>query len=219
MLDVGACPIWCFPIPFLEPVPFSGMVNGMSRSWNSGIVILATALVFGAASCSKSPDEQASIGAQTNAPIVIEPNVSVGKIRAGMTTQQVIAELGQPQRRTANALEYTRMGLAVMPDTNGIVQVVMCGDVTGINGPLVKAFTGRTTEGIGMKSTREEVIKAFGEPSGTERFPGAIESLNYDRLGLTLTLESGKVHHLIVRIRSEPDRTIKLEPAPGSPPK
>jgi hypothetical protein len=106
-----------------------------------------------------------------------------------------------------------------MPDTNGIVQVVMCGDVTGINGPLVKAFTGRTREGIGMKSTREEVIKAFGEPSGTERFPGAIESLNYDRLGLTLTLESAKVHHLIVRIRSEPDRTIKLEPAPGSPPK
>jgi hypothetical protein len=191
----------------------------MSRSWNPGLAILAAALVFGAASCSESPDEQASNGAQTNPPIVIDPNVSVGKIRAGMTTQQVIAELGQPQRRTANALEYTRLGLAVLPDTNGIVKVVMCGDVTGINGPLVKAFAGRTREGIGMKSTREEVIKALGEPSGTERFPGAIESLKYDRLGLTLTTEGGKVHHLIVRFRSEPDRTVNLEPPPGAPAK
>jgi len=97
-----------------------------------------------------------------------------------------------------------------------VVQVVMCGDVTGINGPLVKAFTGRTKEGIGMNSSREEVIKAYGEPTSSEKFIGGIESLQYAPLGITFTLERGRVHHMIVRLRSqESDRTVNLAPAPA----
>ena len=36
--------------------------------------------------------------------MLIEPRVAVGKIRAGMRTEQIVALLGEPQRRTANAL-------------------------------------------------------------------------------------------------------------------
>src|SRR5512133_659262 len=74
----------------------------------------------------------------------IEPRVCVGMVKTGMTVDQVIGLLGEPQRRTANALEYTRLGFAVMPGPDKVVQVVMCGDVTGCNGPLVKVFRGRT---------------------------------------------------------------------------
>jgi hypothetical protein len=185
----------------------------MQRSWRHTLV--CTGLVLAAVSCSEKTDSAAS-GPQ--APLVVEPNLGVGKIRAGMTTQQVIAEMGQPQRRTGNALEYTRLGLAVLPDTNGVVKVVMCGDVTGLGGPLVKAFTGRTPEGIGMNSTRDEVVKALGEPSSSERFRGGTESLGYEALGLTLTLEAGKVHHLIVRLKNpqQPDRNVNLVPAPDA---
>jgi hypothetical protein len=184
----------------------------MYRLRNPHLALGVVALILGAAGCSKNSSDQASA---TNTPVVIEPNVGVGKIRAGMTTQQVITELGQPQRKTAHALEYTRLGLAVLPDTNGVVQTVMCGDVTGLRGRLVKAFTGRTREGIGMTSTREEVIKALGEPSSSQRFAGALESMHYDALGLTLTLEAGKVHHLIIRLQTKPDRTVNLAPAPA----
>ena len=91
----------------------------------------------------------------------------------------------------------------------------MCGDVTGINGPFVKAFKGRTKEGIGMRSTREDVLRAYGEPTESEKFRGGLESMKYQPLGITFTLEGGKVHHMIVRLdgEAETNRTVTLEPA------
>jgi hypothetical protein len=172
--------------------------------------MLAALLALGGCSDQREP----AAGPPGESKMLIEPNQSVGKIHAGMTKEQVVAELGQPGRQTANALEYPRLGLAVMPGPDGVVQVVMCGDVTGLNGPFVKAFTGRTKEGIGMTSTRDEVIKAFGEPSEDEKMRFGLESMNYPALGLTFTLEGAKVHHIIVRFRaSEPDRTVTIESA------
>jgi hypothetical protein len=168
------------------------------------------------ASCSEKAGSDSTVSPGTNSVMLIEPNLSVGKIRAGMSLDQVVSELGQPGRRTANSLEYPQLGLAVMPGPDGVVQVVMCGDVTGLNGPFVKAFTGRTKEGIGMTSTRDEVLKAYGEPTGDEKMRFGLESMNFPSLGMTFTLEAGKVHHIIVRLRApEPDRTITIEPAPG----
>jgi hypothetical protein len=165
--------------------------------------------------CSESSDETSS---SANPPMVIEPNLRVGEVHAGMTVEQVVKQLGEPQRKTANALEYTRLGFAVMPGPDGVVQVVMCGDVTGINGPLAKAFTGRTKEGIGMNSTREEVIKAYGEPSASNKMIGGLESLKYQTLGITFTLEGRRVHHMIVRLETAPppDQTMTIDL--GSPP-
>ena len=172
-------------------------------------LILTVAVVLSYVGCSEDADR-----ASANPPLLIEPNLAVGKVRAGMSVQDVLNQLGEPQRRTANALEYTRLGFAVMPGADGTVHVVMCGDVTGINGPLVKAFNGHTKEGIGMNATREEVVKALGEPTASEKFIAGIESLQYVGQGLTLTLEGGKVHHMIVRLgQPETDRTINLAPA------
>jgi hypothetical protein len=162
-------------------------------------------------SCSDRADHAAG---NSNIPLSIEPNVAVGPVRAGMRVQELVAKLGEPDRRTANALEYTRLGFAVMPGPEGSVHVVMCGDVTGINGPLVKAFTGRTRDGIGLGSTREDLVKAYGEPTASEKLRGGTESIRYDPLGITFTLEAGKVYHMIVRLQGaqDPDRTVSLEP-------
>ncbi len=180
-------------------------------------VVLAIAVTIASPGCSPKSNEPASESPGTNAPTLIEPNLSVGKVRAGMTVQQAMAELGDPQRKTASSLEYTRLGLALIPGSDGVVQVVMCGDVTGINGPFVKAFTGRTKEGIGMRSTRAEVVKAFGEPTSSEKFWGGLESLKYQSLGITFTLDGGKVCHMIVRLSApqEPDRSVTLEGVPA----
>jgi len=186
----------------------------MNARWmTTGAAVLAALLIGG---CSQKPSDAATDNRATNLTLLIEPNMAVGPVGVGMTVAQVVAELGEPQRRTSNALEYTRLGLAVMPGPEEKVQVVMCGDVTGINGPFAKKFTGRTKEGIGMYSTREEVIRAYGEPTVSQKMRGGLESLQYESLGMTYTLEGGKVHHIIVRLRGpqQPDRTVTLVPAP-----
>jgi len=182
------------------------------------VAILAVILAVGPG-CSQNPSELANGTSGTNATLLIEPNIAVGPVHAGMTVAQVIAELGEPQRKPSNSLEYTRLGFAVMPGRDGKVQVVMCGDVTGINGPFAKAFTGRTKEGIGMFSTRDEIIRAYGHPTASEKMRGGLESLQYEPLGITFTLEAGKVHHIIVRLRGpqQPDRSVTLVPAPEPP--
>jgi hypothetical protein len=136
-----------------------------------------------------------------------------------MTIEDVVKELGAPQRRTANALEYTKAGFAVLPGKDKVVRIVMGGDVMGLNGPLVEAFKGRTKEGIGMKSTREEVVKAYGQPTEVSTFPGGSETLLYSSLGMTFILEAGKVHHMAIRLdgTNAPDRTITLPPPPADP--
>ncbi len=182
-----------------------------------GPAFLVTVLLVSNPGCSRKSDERAASPAETNAPVLIDPNLSVGKIRAGMTVQQAIAMLGEPQRKTAHAFEYTHLGLALLPDSDGIVQVVMCGDVTGINGPFVKRFIGRTKEGIGMRSTRAEIVKAYGEPTSSEKFWGGLESMKYDSLGITFTLDGGKVCHMIVRLQGpqEPPGTVTIETLPA----
>jgi len=181
------------------------------------LVILAVMLA-GGPGCSEKPSGTVAT-AGTNSTMLIEPNIAVGPVHAGMTVTQVIATLGEPQRRPSNSLEYTRLGLAVMPGPDGIVQVVMCGDVIGINGPFAKVFMGRTKEGIGMYSTREEVIRAYGEATASEKMRGGLESLQYEPLGMTFTLEAGKVHHIIVHLRGtqQPDRTVTLVPSTETP--
>jgi hypothetical protein len=180
-----------------------------SKSFALPVAVLGAALLL--MSCGQ---KQQQISSNPNPPILVVPGVSVGKVHAGMTLDQVRAELGEPQRTTPNALEYTSLGFAVMPGPDGVVQVVMCGDVVGNNGPLVKNFNGRTKEGIGLGSTREEVTKAYGEPSNDEKFPGARESMRYDPLGMTFSTENGTVHHMIVRLKSNQaqNRTIEITP-------
>ncbi len=189
----------------------------MNRGTPCGIgAALTLAFLLSLPACSEKAAPGAVGPSGANAAMLIEPNVAVGKIRAGMTKQQVVAELGPPGRQTANALEYPALGLAVMPGPDGVVQVVMCGDVTGLNGPFVKAFTGRTKEGIGMASTRDEVVKAFGEPGSAEKLRFGLESLSYPSLGLTFTLDGGKVHHMIVRFSTlPPDQTVTIETTPA----
>ncbi len=159
--------------------------------------------------------------AEPGRPIVIEPHEAVGQIHAGMSMDQVAAALGQPPRHTTKAFEYPQLGLAVVPDATGHVEWVMCGDVTGINGPFVKAFNGRTKEGIGMHSTRADVLKAYGQPTEDKKLYFGTESLRYNNLGITFTMDSGRVHHIAVLLSAPQDTnaTMRIEVAPPPPAK
>ena len=71
--------------------------------------------------------------------------------------------------------------------------------------PGVKKFNGRTKEGIGMLSTRESVIKAFGPPTSAQPWGKNQEQLKYKALGLEITLEEGKVFNILVDFRLPTD--------------
>ena len=115
-----------------------------SRNLPCLLATATAAIALLAAGCS----DRSATDSTPAAPMIIEPHVSVGKIHAGMTLDQVHAEFGDPQTKTSNAWEYSRLGFAVMHGPDNVVQVVMCGDVTGLGGPLVSRFNGHTPEEI-----------------------------------------------------------------------
>ena len=154
-------------------------------------------------SCSDSTKSGSSGQVNSNTPVSIEPGVGVGKVRAGMSMDEVIAQLGKPDGKSGSRhLEYRRLGFAVGFGRDGGVNVVMCGNSAGVNDSLAKAFTGRTKEGLGLGSSRADVVKAYGEPSEVEKDPTARETLKYRPLGVTFSLLEGKVYHMIVDFRA-----------------
>ena len=167
------------------------------------VLAIAATIVILTASCSDSAESGSSGPVDSNTPISIEPDVGVGKVRAGMSMDEVIAQLGKPDGKPGDRhLEYRRLGFAVGFGRDGGVNLVMCGTSSGVNDSLAKAFTGRTKEGLGLGSSRAEVVKAYGEPSGVEKDPAGRESLKYGPLGLTFSLLEGKVYHMIVFFRA-----------------
>ena len=163
---------------------------------------LIVGITFGVTGCSSPEQKPNGEAALNKSRTMIEPGIGVGKVRAHMTVEQVIAELGEPDNKTGHVLNYVRLGFSVVPTKDGIVRVIMCGDPSGFNSPLVRAFSGRTKDGIGMGSIRSDVINALGQPTGTEREQSGQEVLKYPQLGITFTLADDKVCHIIVDIKN-----------------
>ena len=116
-----------------------------------------------------------------------------------MTIQQVIAELGQPDRTVDSAspevnraLEYPNYGLYVILNNAEVVHSV------GVTPP----FAGRTKEGIGMGASRADVIKAYGEPTAAKPIKPNYEVLRYEPLGVRFQLQAGKVDSIIVTFKA-----------------
>jgi RNA polymerase sigma factor (sigma-70 family) len=136
-----------------------------------------------------------------NEPVLIVPGASVGKVKAGMTEDEVAALLGPPDRVQGAVMSYDRQwGFSVVGNRQKIVGVVFCGD-SEPDYPGVKIFKGRTKEGIGMESSRAEIIKAYGPPTAAKPWAPGQEQLEYRPLGLTFILGEGKVFNMSVDFR------------------
>ncbi|HLX09430.1 MAG TPA: hypothetical protein VKY89_16375 [Thermoanaerobaculia bacterium] len=127
---------------------------------------------------------------------VVVPGKAVGPIQIGMSQEEVRAAVGEAERTSHGGWEYSSGGYAVLLDQDRhTVNAIVGGDVGYPHGALVKAFVARTREGIGMGSTRVEVVKALGVPDADRKPPGG-EVLSYP--GLELVLVDGAVAHLTV---------------------
>lgn len=147
-------------------------------------------------------------------PLLIVPFVRVERITPDMTVDDVIAVVGKPDRRNAPSnLEYLRYGYSVTAHRkNGQVFLIQCGDPCVKDSPLIKMFAGRTKEGIGMESTRSEIIAAFGQPTVAEPWGDDEERLDYKDKGLDFVLADGKVHFMAVDFRKQRTATDAEKP-------
>jgi hypothetical protein len=165
----------------------------MKLNFNFRWLIAATFLVLAASACSKNNRTASSTGAAMQ----IEPGAGVGPIKFGMSMDDLKKTLGEPSRMTGHAQEYLSLGIAVLPGRDGSVGAVMMGDPGG--GQLVEAFKGATKEGIRMKSTRQEVVAAYGQPETARDVGGGLEELRYDSGRTQYTLKDGRLVHIALR--------------------
>ncbi len=119
-----------------------------------------------------------------------------------MTDKEIFTELGKPDLVQGRVLIYdAQFGMSVICSRAWVVGAVFCGD-SALKNSGVKIFKGHTPEGIGMKSTRAELIQVYGRAHLTAK-PWAVgqEQLEFKPLGLTFVLENGKVIHIEVNLR------------------
>ncbi|HXT10601.1 MAG TPA: hypothetical protein VN873_03490 [Candidatus Angelobacter sp.] len=158
-------------------------------------IAICIAVALFASGCSKHPRAPLS----SSASIIIQPHASVGPLHPGMTVQQVIDEIGEPDKKTDATLDYSNLGFSMI-FKDGIVHSIVFVDPTGEEGAIKKAFAGRTKEGIALKSSREDVIKIYGQPDRIDANPkvSGDEVLRYQRLGLVFFIHDGKVEWMAV---------------------
>lgn len=148
-------------------------------------------------SCSKKAEEGEAVEE-----LIVEPLVGIGPVQFGMSKDEIIEHFGQPDKLTARAegtkLNYVASkGLGFEVDSALGLQKIQCWSE---NWPTelpfsVATFTGRTKEGIGIGSTQEQIIAAYGEPdrTSTDSNKGVIQVLHYDKLRSSFSIWQNKL--------------------------
>jgi outer membrane lipoprotein-sorting protein len=130
--------------------------------------------------------------AATSAPEV-KPKEGLGPVKFGMTKEQVIKELGEPDKidQKGTALDYLSRGYTVLVSPKRGVMMITCYTQATF---VVKVadFAGKTKEGVGMGAKSADIAKAYGEADATEH-EEQMTRLSYRKLGLEFTLANDKL--------------------------
>jgi len=135
-------------------------------------------------------------------PVLIEPNAGVDKVQKGMNKDQVETAIGKPETINGKWWFYTHRGMIVAFGDNGVMFNIKC----------TSPFSGVTKEGIGIGSTRAELLAAYGNPSEEKHFQGAasgaavssgagggaFDDLWFTSIGINFDLQNDKVTSFIV---------------------
>ncbi len=170
-------------------------------------VILAGGAVTMIVAQTQNHDTNSSVNLPASDSMLIIPGQSVGKVRKGMTAEQVEAVLGKPDRLQGPDMSYSKkFGFTVFIAGPNGVAFVMC------RSAFSNLFKGHTKEGIGLESRRDDLIKAYGMPTSDTTENGT-EILDYEPLQLTFFVQKAKVTTMIVSFQT-------FHPAPDamSPP-
>lgn len=129
---------------------------------------------------------------------MIIPRQGVGNLEFGMSQIEMERILGKPERAMGMAYEYPGKGMAVLGSKDFAVGAIVFGDMNSPNSPLINACQYKTEKGIGMGSTTQDIVNAYGEPSSVKPM-GQLKMLSYKQLEATFTLYDDKVIHMQFR--------------------
>lgn len=130
---------------------------------------------------------------------IITPCVGMGDLKLGDAQSRVTEVLGEPLFMIGNQA-YQYMGLVVVVQ-DGKVYSFQCGDANGRDTEHSRQCRCRTTKGIGVGSTEQAILEAYGKPSRRiERQGGA---LVYSDLGAAFMLQDGEVLFMSFQIPKE----------------
>lgn len=149
-------------------------------------------------------DEAATVPEAVDDPMVVVPRVGVGPVKFGMSKEQVMEVLGQPERMEGGgvALYYlTSKGVHLLVDRRRGVRTIDCwSDQYPVPFPGMVTFAGKTDKGIAMGASREEVVAAYGEPEKVDS-TDTLETLRYGQLGMSFALASDGVVNIKIMTR------------------
>jgi len=135
--------------------------------------------------------------------LVIEPLVGIGKANFGMKVKQMKQILGEPQRTIVPLYEYRDSGFTILAIKDNAITMITCGDKRRTDSPLIKKCSVRTSKGIGIGSSKEDIISAYGQPSSTKQMPGEGNAimLTYNQLNSDFLLRNDKVTYMMFRAK------------------
>lgn len=173
-----------------------GIINNFMKTPNITVQMttLVVAAILIATGCSKhKPTTESQTTApevKAQPPVLIQPNAGVDKVLKGMNKDQVEAAIGKPENINGKWWFYLNRGMIVAFGDNGVMFNIKC----------VTPFAGVTKEGIGIGSTKAELIAAYGTPSEEKQFDHGDENLWYSPIGISFDLENNKVTSFIVHL-------------------
>jgi hypothetical protein len=149
-------------------------------------------------------DETAVVPEAGDDQMVVVPLEGVGPVKFGMSKEQVMELLGQPERMEGGGIVLyylTSKGVHFLMDRRRGVRTIDCwSDRYPMPFPGMVAFAGKTDKGIAMHASREEVVAAYGEPDRTDS-TGTLETLRYGQLGISFALSSDGVVNIKIIAR------------------
>jgi hypothetical protein len=152
---------------------------------------LLPALLLAAAACSGTGD--------------IQPGVGAAGVRIGDDRAAVEKSLGAPEQSTGSGVAGSQQKRAVylLYPSRGIDVLLEEGKVRSIflyreGADDHRNYPGRTPEGITLSSRRDDVLRAFGDPSARGLGDDADRWFRYDS-GIEFNFQpDGSLHHIIV---------------------
>ena len=125
---------------------------------------------------------------------IIQPAVGMGELLFGTNQTKVTEILGKPDFMIGEGL-YQYTGLVVVA-REGKVYSFQCGDAKGPRTRHAEQCPCRTAEGIGVGSSEQDIVAAYGEPTGRTTTRQGDARIGYRSKGMGLSLRDDKVYFM-----------------------
>ena len=182
------------------------------------VILCAAIVVFTLAGCKKdapAPDSEDETAASPSEDPVVEPSealvielgVGVGPVRFGMSKEEVIKHLGQPDKgieelgQDTVRLDYISSrglnfglsrGLHFGLNPTVGVNYIKCYSKEYPGYSHITTFAERTKKGVAMGASRNQITAVYGEPDSTAS-RGAFTILYYDNLRSEMILTNDRL--------------------------